>query len=207
MLVSCRVYWNFEISFYSVTLTLHLCIFLTDSRTGNWFLMSSPLPSTIIIAIYVYFVTSLGPRIMENRKSLDLKGVLVLYNFSVVALSVYMIYEVSQSVHRSLFFLRPPPQGGWKTCTHYLICSLSVLTITNVILKLSMRSFRLLIKLFSQFIMSGWGTGYSFHCDLVDYTESPQALRVSHPRIPECIKQSAFHQTRSLIICMCHNIL
>lgn len=41
---------------------------------------------------------------MENRKPLDLKGVLILYNFSVVALSVYMIYEVSQSVHRKKIF-------------------------------------------------------------------------------------------------------
>ncbi|XP_056889567.1 elongation of very long chain fatty acids protein 7a isoform X2 [Takifugu flavidus] len=93
-----------------------------DSRTESWFLMSSPLPQTIVIAIYIYFVTSLGPRIMENRKPLDLKGVLIFYNFSVVALSVYMIYE---------------------------------------------------------FIMSGWGTGYSFHCDLVNYSESPQALRMA----------------------------
>lgn len=68
---------------------------LTDSRTENWFLMSSPLPQTIVIAAYIYFVTSLGPRIMENRKAFDLKGVLIVYNFSVVALSVYMIYEVS----------------------------------------------------------------------------------------------------------------
>lgn len=38
-----------------------------------------------------------------------------------------------------------------------------------------------------QFIMSGWGTGYSFRCDLVNYSESPQALRVclphNYPRI------------------------
>lgn len=31
-----------------------------------------------------------------------------------------------------------------------------------------------------QFVMSGWGTGYSFHCDLVNYDNSPQAIRVSH---------------------------
>lgn len=74
-----------------------------DSRTENWFLMSSPLPQTIIIAIYIFFVTSLGPRIMENRKPLDLKGVLIIYNFSVVALSVYMIYEVSQSMQSRWF--------------------------------------------------------------------------------------------------------
>lgn len=84
-----------------------LCLFLwfsrnqpasfTDSRTENWLLMSSPLPQTIIIAAYIYFVTSLGPRIMENRKAFDLKGVLIIYNFGVVALSLYMCYEVSHT--------------------------------------------------------------------------------------------------------------
>lgn len=68
---------------------------VTDSRTGNWFLMSSPLPQALVIAAYIYFVTSLGPRIMENRKAFDLKGVLIFYNFGVVALSLYMCYEVS----------------------------------------------------------------------------------------------------------------
>lgn len=67
---------------------------VADSRTENWLLMSSPLPQTIIIVAYIYFVTSLGPKIMENRKAFDLKGVLVVYNFGVVALSLYMIYEV-----------------------------------------------------------------------------------------------------------------
>lgn len=56
--------------------------------------MPSPVPQTIIIVAYIYFVTSLGPRIMENRKALDLKRVLIVYNFSVVALSLYMCYEV-----------------------------------------------------------------------------------------------------------------
>lgn len=68
---------------------------VADSRTKDWLLMSSPLPQTIIIVAYIYFVTSLGPRIMENRKPLDLKGVLIVYNFGVVALSLYMCYEVS----------------------------------------------------------------------------------------------------------------
>lgn len=67
---------------------------IVDSRTEDWLLMSSPLPQTIIIIAYIYFVTSLGPKIMENRKAFDLKGVLVVYNFGVVALSLYMIYEV-----------------------------------------------------------------------------------------------------------------
>ncbi|XP_037634851.1 elongation of very long chain fatty acids protein 7a isoform X3 [Sebastes umbrosus] len=84
--------------------------------------MSSPLPQALVIAVYIYFVTSLGPRIMENRKAFDLKGVLIVYNFSVVALSLYMCYE---------------------------------------------------------FVMSGWGTGYTFHCDPVDYSDSPQGVRMA----------------------------
>lgn len=31
---------------------------------------------------------------------------------------------------------------------------------------------------FSQFLMSGWANGYTYGCDLVDYSSSPQALRV-----------------------------
>lgn len=60
--------------------------------------MSSPLPQIVIIGAYIYFVTSLGPRLMENRKAFDLKGLLVVYNFSVVALSVYMCYEVNHKL-------------------------------------------------------------------------------------------------------------
>uniref|UniRef100_A0A8C9FNG2 Elongation of very long chain fatty acids protein n=1 Tax=Pavo cristatus TaxID=9049 RepID=A0A8C9FNG2_PAVCR len=29
-----------------------------------------------------------------------------------------------------------------------------------------------------QFLMSGWATGYSFRCDIVDYSRSPTALRM-----------------------------
>lgn len=35
---------------------------------------------------------------MENRKAFDLKGVLIVYNFFVVGLSIYMIYEVSHHI-------------------------------------------------------------------------------------------------------------
>ena len=80
-----------------------------DSRTDDWMLMSSPLPQTIIIAVYIYFVTSLGPRLMENRKAFDLKGVLVVYNFSVVALSLYMCYEVSEGHIQPVVAWNIPP--------------------------------------------------------------------------------------------------
>ncbi|NXN18483.1 ELOV7 protein, partial [Indicator maculatus] len=92
-----------------------------DPRLEGWPLMSSPFPTTFIIGTYIYFVTSLGPKLMENKKPFDLRQIMVFYNFSVVALSLYMTYE---------------------------------------------------------FLMSGWATGYSFRCDIVDYSRSPTALRM-----------------------------
>ncbi|KAJ6669883.1 hypothetical protein lerEdw1_000432 [Lerista edwardsae] len=92
-----------------------------DPRVDGYLLMSSPLPQTVILATYIYFVTNLGPKIMENRKPFDLKQIMALYNFGIVAFSCYMAYE---------------------------------------------------------FLMSGWATGYTFRCDIVDYSRSPLALRM-----------------------------
>ncbi|XP_037654655.1 elongation of very long chain fatty acids protein 7 isoform X1 [Choloepus didactylus] len=94
-----------------------------DPRVEDWLLMSSPLPQTIILGLYVYFVTSVGPKLMENRKPFELKKAMITYNFFIVLLSMYMCYE---------------------------------------------------------FVMSGWGTGYSFQCEIVDYSRSPAALRMAH---------------------------
>ncbi|XP_053557276.1 elongation of very long chain fatty acids protein 7 [Bombina bombina] len=93
-----------------------------DPRVEDWLLMSSPIPQTIIIAAYIYFVSSLGPKMMENRKPFDLKHIMALYNLFMVIFSLYMCYE---------------------------------------------------------FLMSGWATGYSFQCDIVDYSRSPDALRMA----------------------------
>lgn len=93
-----------------------------DPRVEDWLLMSSPLPQAIILVLYVYFVTSLGPKLMENRKPFDLKKVMITYNFFIVLFSVYLCYE---------------------------------------------------------FVMSGWGTGYSLRCEIVDYSWSPTALRMA----------------------------
>uniref|UniRef100_A0A8C0M135 Elongation of very long chain fatty acids protein n=1 Tax=Canis lupus familiaris TaxID=9615 RepID=A0A8C0M135_CANLF len=108
----------------SYFLTKWMCTYILflDPRVEDWLLMSSPLPQTIILGLYVYFVTSLGPKLMENRKPYELKKAMITYNFSIVLFSVYMCYE---------------------------------------------------------FVMSGWGTGYSFRCEIVDYSQSPSALRMA----------------------------
>ncbi|KAG7196570.1 hypothetical protein KM043_016505 [Ampulex compressa] len=66
---------------------------LADSRTTDWFLMSSPMPGTTILIGYLYFVLSWGPKHMEHKKPYQLKNILVLYNFLQVLLSTWLFYE------------------------------------------------------------------------------------------------------------------
>lgn len=56
--------------------------------------MGSPWLITSIILTYVYFVLSLGPRLMANRKPFQLRGFMIVYNFSLVIFSLYIVYEV-----------------------------------------------------------------------------------------------------------------
>ncbi|KAK7089276.1 hypothetical protein V1264_024822 [Littorina saxatilis] len=63
-----------------------------DPRVENWLLMKSPVPSAIIGILYLVAVTA-GPSIMRDRKPLNLKWILIPYNFALVALSAYMFYE------------------------------------------------------------------------------------------------------------------
>ncbi|XP_024083450.1 elongation of very long chain fatty acids protein AAEL008004 isoform X2 [Cimex lectularius] len=64
-----------------------------DPRTRNWPLMSSPFPTLVICLTYVYVVKVLGPKIMENRKPLQLKNVLIFYNLFQVVFSAWLFYE------------------------------------------------------------------------------------------------------------------
>ncbi len=57
-------------------------------------MMSSPVPSIILTVLYVYVVKYAGPKFMENRKPYDLRGILLWYNFAMVALSGYIFLEV-----------------------------------------------------------------------------------------------------------------
>ncbi|XP_070765731.1 ELOVL fatty acid elongase 8b [Enoplosus armatus] len=63
-----------------------------DKRTDPWLLVYSPVPVTIIFLVYLCGVW-LGPRLMKHRQPVDLKAVLIVYNFAMVCLSAYMFYE------------------------------------------------------------------------------------------------------------------
>lgn len=92
-----------------------------DPRLKDYPLMQSPVPMTTILLCYLFFVLYLGPRIMANRKPFQLKEAMIAYNFLLVGLSIFIVYE---------------------------------------------------------FLMSGWLTTYTWRCDAVDTSDSPQALRM-----------------------------
>lgn len=66
---------------------------LSDPRTQNWFLLSSPVPGLSILIGYHYFVHSWGPKYMEHRKPFQMKNILVVYNFFQVILSTYIFVK------------------------------------------------------------------------------------------------------------------
>ncbi|KAL0109553.1 hypothetical protein PUN28_014547 [Cardiocondyla obscurior] len=64
-----------------------------DPRTQEWFLISGPGPILTIIATYIYFCVSAGPRYMKNKKPYELRNTLIIYNFIQVLLSLYLLNE------------------------------------------------------------------------------------------------------------------
>ncbi|XP_011685006.1 PREDICTED: elongation of very long chain fatty acids protein AAEL008004 isoform X3 [Wasmannia auropunctata] len=64
-----------------------------DTRTTNWLLMSSPFPTLFICLSYVYIVKVLGPKLMENRKPVQLKNTLIVYNLFQVIFSAWLFFE------------------------------------------------------------------------------------------------------------------
>lgn len=60
--------------------------------------MSSPFYTLGICACYIYFVKSLGPRLMRDREPMDLKKTIIAYNFVQVVASIYLIYKVIPSL-------------------------------------------------------------------------------------------------------------
>ncbi|XP_054761925.1 very long chain fatty acid elongase 4-like [Lytechinus pictus] len=65
---------------------------VSDPRTKDWFLMSSPRITYSLVALYLVLVYY-GPRFMAPRKALDLKLPMLVYNFALVVLSAFMFKE------------------------------------------------------------------------------------------------------------------
>lgn len=67
--------------------------------------MSSPFPTLFICVVYVYFVKSLGPRLMANRRPFELKTAVKIYNILQVIVSTYLVYGVGYSITFYYWFI------------------------------------------------------------------------------------------------------
>ncbi|PAA49026.1 hypothetical protein BOX15_Mlig003805g3 [Macrostomum lignano] len=65
---------------------------LGDPRLDGWFLMDSPVPSTLLSILYVVLVLA-GMRWMKGRAPFDLRPLMVVYNLSMVVFSAWLVYE------------------------------------------------------------------------------------------------------------------
>ncbi|XP_072219082.1 ELOVL fatty acid elongase 8a [Leuresthes tenuis] len=67
-----------------------------DKRTDSWLLVYSPVPIICIFLCYLIIIW-VGPKLMVKREPVNLKPVLIVYNFAMVCLSAYMFYEFTAS--------------------------------------------------------------------------------------------------------------
>jgi len=68
-----------------------------DPRTVDGYWLRTPEPMMAVVLLYLLFVI-LVPRLMENRPPMDLKLLIIIYNFILVAISGYMCIEVLRDI-------------------------------------------------------------------------------------------------------------
>lgn len=81
----------------------------SDPRVNDWVMMSSPFPTLAICLSYAYFSKVLGPKLMENRKPFDLRGILITYNLLQTLFSTWIFYEYLMSGWAKDYSIRCQP--------------------------------------------------------------------------------------------------
>jgi len=64
-----------------------------DQRTKDWLMVASPWYNLAAVFLYVFTVKFAGPKFMQTREPFNIRGLMVVYNFGMVALSGYMVWE------------------------------------------------------------------------------------------------------------------
>ncbi|KAJ4442275.1 hypothetical protein ANN_12142, partial [Periplaneta americana] len=141
-------------------------------RTNDWLLITSPMPGLTIMGTYLYFVLSWGPRYMQHRKPYDLTNTLILYNMLQVFVSVYLFYEI-------------PIIGVTLSRVKNFTVAISAqhAKIEETRLSIFRMPSKQLIYCKCLFLYQGldaaWLRKYSWQCQPVDFSNSPEAMRVA----------------------------
>ncbi|XP_054724129.1 elongation of very long chain fatty acids protein 7-like [Uloborus diversus] len=68
-------------------------IFSGDPSIRNFFLLRSIAPMILSVTSYILFVTKIGPAIMKNRKPVQLRKLIIVYNFALVLYYIYFVVK------------------------------------------------------------------------------------------------------------------
>ncbi|XP_021363340.1 elongation of very long chain fatty acids protein 1-like [Mizuhopecten yessoensis] len=156
-----------------------------DARVQGLPLMSSPLPTLLILVCYYIFVYY-GRTIMADRKPLQLKRLIMLYNLGMVIFSLYMAKEFAMAGWLTGYQLgcQPidyTPRGDRMAIATYLFFISKIIELTDTIIFIMKKKFHQLtfLHLFHhgflpfnwwfgiKFIPGGWGTFHAFINTLV----------------------------------------
>ncbi|XP_076346380.1 very long chain fatty acid elongase 4-like isoform X2 [Tachypleus tridentatus] len=73
-----------------------------NPRTNNWFLIDSLLPSALIMISYLIFI-HVGSKVMKHRSPLQLRWLLVPYNFALVLMSAYLCIQIFSAAYEARY--------------------------------------------------------------------------------------------------------
>ncbi|CAH2008592.1 unnamed protein product [Acanthoscelides obtectus] len=71
---------------------------LSDQRLKDAWVLGKPIQLLALTAIYLYFVKKLGPQLMEKRKPLEIKKIMMAYDILQVVLNAYVSWEALLSL-------------------------------------------------------------------------------------------------------------
>lgn len=75
-----------------------------DDEVDNWFLMPHWFPVTAIVVVYLLFVKIIGPNMMKDRKPVEIKNIMLVYNLIQTLYNAYIVsYLFSPGVISYLF--------------------------------------------------------------------------------------------------------
>lgn len=80
-------------------------IHFIDKEVDSWLFMSTPWPIFSILVIYLVFVLKIGPKIMENRRPLNIKYIMMVYNFTQTIYNFYIISKVCLKLINNKYFI------------------------------------------------------------------------------------------------------
>lgn len=86
-----------------------------DPRTKDWFLVYNTPVYVLACSVLYLLMVVLGPRAMKNRPAFELRGFMIFYNASLVALSSYMVFEILYSAYLNNYNLLCQPYNPRTT--------------------------------------------------------------------------------------------